>query len=365
MISKFYKLLDKSWSANDVQKYIDPHIKCYRSYSLNTLMRLGGASGGVVSTLLSHAMSSKTIDGALVCRSEIQGKTCRAFPVIARSEEELQASQGSKYVQTHYFPEATRLINSFSGPLAVVGLPCQIAALNQKMLRQPELRERVALTIALFCGHNSMPHLINTFLEKVERTNGSAVKDLRFRIGHWRGRMLFRLEDGRIVDKSFKEFSLYQNLFFFAQKSCLHCKDHFGYEADLCVGDIWSYKYKFEKIKHSSLIAKTQTGVQLVQEASTGGALHCKQISAEEVLGGQSRSAPFHYNVTARHKAGKLLKVNIPDTTREPVSWHEYLAACIAVFNWKLSHKHPHLVFLVPRKLLTVYLYIFKALESM
>lgn len=359
------KCLKKKWPPEDIHNYIGQYEQCYLGCSCNDKIRLGGASGGVVTTLLVNSLRKGLIDGALVCRSEIVNGKCKAFPVIARTEEDLVAAQGSKYVKTDYFPEATKLITAFEGRLGVVGLPCHISALARKIDRNHELNSKIAYKIALFCGHNSESELINSIIKQIERKYDSPVKDIRFRIGHWRGRMLFLLENGRIIDKSFKDFSLYQNLFFYSQKSCLTCGDHFGYNADVCVGDCWSYKWKNDSIKYSTFISRSSAGESLIQNVKKSDLMNVKAIQVEDVLDGQTRSAPFHYNVTARHKAGRLFGVHIPNANKVKVSWHEYIAACIVVLNWKISRKYPKLPLRIPKKLLCVYLYFFKGLQSL
>ena len=46
--------------------------------------------------------------------------------------------------------------------------------------------------------------------------------------------------------------------FFFSEKKCLACYDHYGYDADISVGDIWSYHLKNNPIKHTALVIKNE-----------------------------------------------------------------------------------------------------------
>lgn len=362
-----HKLLQKKWTDEDVSRMVGKFQGAYLSYATDDAIRLGGASGGAVTAMLDALLREGSIDGALVCTTHIINNKVRTRFIIARHKEGLLKSQGSKYVETSFIKEAIRLIDEFDGKVAVVGLPCNITALRKKITKNAVLASKVVFTIALFCGHNSQKILIDTLLDRLLYNKTASLEKFRFRIGHWRGRMVCKLIDDQVIERSFSEFSLYQNLFFFAERKCLSCFDHFGYSADLNIGDIWSYHFKRKNIKYNCIIAKTERGENLLQRTSASGALFLFPIKIFDVLDGQSRSVPAHYNVSARHRVAEFFGISIPDMTKCKVKWHEYLVAFIILINWKWS-LHPFfskLIFSVPKPILKIYLYFFKGLESL
>ena len=86
-----------------------------------------------------------------------------------------------------------------------------------------------------------------------------------------------------------------------------------------------------------------------------------------DILDGQSRIGPAHYNVSARVKAGKFLNLKLKDTVNENVKWHDYLNAYISILNMQLSEKNQikNLIFKTPRFIFKIFLYFKKALETL
>jgi hypothetical protein len=84
----------------------------------------------------------------------------------------------------------------------VCGLPCDISNLRRWEERDPELADRVALRIALFCGHNSRKELIDGITLRLSREASPArLVDFHFRRGHWRGALLATYSNGVSISK--------------------------------------------------------------------------------------------------------------------------------------------------------------------
>ena len=359
-------ILHKGFSDQEIKKFIGEHVNSYLAYAGSEGTRKNAASGGVVSAILIDLLNNNLIDGALVCKTCIIDGRVRSRFTIAKTATEILDTQGSTYVSTNFPGEALKLIREFPGKLGVVGLPCDITMLYNKAQKDPFLKEKTFLTIALACGHNSQKQLIDNITTNLEKEANSELISYRFRRGHWRGELSAGFKDNKRITKSFSYFSLYQNLFFFCEKKCLHCYDHFGYNADLSIGDIWSYELKKKSVKSNFIIAKTMNGSSILENILSRSTLMIRPIKISEIVEGQKRSAPFHYNLSARHKAGIKLGISIADHVSEKVKWHEFIAAYIVLFNWKLS-QHQHMrnwIFKIPRLFLKVYLYLLKGLES-
>jgi coenzyme F420-reducing hydrogenase beta subunit len=259
------------------------------------------------------------------------------------------------------------LIRSFEGHVAVVGLPCDIAALRHRCQKEPELAKKVVLTFALVCGHNSRTSLIDEITSRLEREAGQNLKDYRFRVGHWRGRLEADFQDGTTISKPSKFFNDYQNLFFFCERKCMACTDHYGYHADISVGDVWLFRLKDDPVKHSGLIIRTEAGEKLFQSTLDAGRIISDDLNIRDIMDGQSRIGPAHYNVSARVRAGRLFGLKLKDTVNEPVTWHAYLNALITIANMRLTESAwgRKLIFMMPRPILKLSLYFKKALESL
>ncbi len=362
----FAKSIRKKWTSEQVNQYIGHYQQCYFTYAADENLRQTAASGGSVTALLSYLLQNGKIDGALVCRSVInaEGKLRPEF-FIARSLEDLKSAQGSKYIAVRFASQAFPLIRAFDGRLAVVALPCDISILQRARLTDAEIGRKVILTIGLFCGHNSEPILTDSIVEKL-RPQQQPLSRYYYRLGHWRGHLQAEFGSDHVVTRPFAYFSDYQNLYFFCQRKCHHCFDHTSYEADLSAGDIWSLRMKEEPIKHTALITRSDYATQVVQEALHHNYLVGRAEPIDEVCEGQARTLPFHYNISARAKAGRLLGEKVNDKLQTKVYWWEYLTALLIMFNEKVSrtNRGRKMILALPRPLMKLYLYFIKLLES-
>ncbi|OQA64702.1 MAG: coenzyme F420-reducing hydrogenase subunit beta [Ignavibacteria bacterium ADurb.Bin266] len=349
-----------------IPKIIGAYRCAYACYSNDSSLRQFSASGGGVTTLLISALKKKKIDGALVCRTVIEkGKV---FPVfyIAKTADDFLLSMGSKYVQADFNGQAMRLIESYKGKLAVVGLPCNLMVLRKRCDNNPELKKKIKFTIALFCGHGTTRELIDTITPRLENEAGSVLTDFSFRTGHWRGVLSGRFANGKEIVKKTSYYNLYQNLYFFAEKKCLSCYDHFGYLADISAGDIWTSEYKKKDIKHTGLIIRTIAGEQIISIAKESKMLFAEEVMIDKIFSGQKRVAPTHYNVSARKFAGKILGISISETNKSRFNMVDLLIALIILANWKWSQSNrlSKLIFYTPRIILKIFLYLLKGLET-
>jgi coenzyme F420-reducing hydrogenase beta subunit len=361
------RVLKKEWSDEHVRRYVGNYKSTHLTHASDLEVRRKAASGGATSALLIHGLSAGFFDGAVICKAILVEGKVRAHFEIATAADQVLSARGSKYVETRFLQEVIPLIRSFEGRVAVVGLPCDIAALRDRCQKEPELAKKVVLTFALVCGHNSKTGLIDEITSRLEWETGQKLKDYRFRVGHWRGQLEADFEDGTTISKPSKFFNDYQNLFFFCERKCMACTDHYGYHADITVGDVWLFRLKDDPIKHSGLIIRTEAGAKLFQSSFDAGRIIRENLDIRDIMDGQSRIGPSHYNVSARVRAGRLFSLKLKDTVNEPVTWHAYLNAFITIANMRLSEKPwgKKLIFIVPRPILKLGLYFKKALESL
>jgi coenzyme F420-reducing hydrogenase beta subunit len=357
--------LRKDWSAEKVHQYIGHFKKTFFAYAADEKARENAASGGIATALLSYLLEKKLIDGALVCRSVVREGQVRPEFIIARDNAALLSSQGSTYMAVDFISDALPLLRAFKGRLAVVLLPCDTTSLRRAMANDPALEEKIALLITLFCGHNSLPELTDMVIRKIKPKNSELI-GFRHRKGHWRGHLAAEFDNGQIIEKPFSFFSDYQNLYFFCQQKCHHCSDHTGTNGDISVGDIWSLRMKEEPIKHNAVITRSIDGARILSDAVASGVVIAAEEPIAEICEGQARSMPFHYNISARARAGKPLGFKIKDTVYAKVRWNDLAAAWLALFNEKFSRSASgrRIIARTPRFVLKLILYLIKGLES-
>lgn len=361
------KWFQKEWPPDVVSKYMGDYKETFFTYATAPSFRKQAASGGSITALLSYLLTSGQVDGALVCRTFINEKgESRPEFFIATNDDDLLLSQGSKYIAVPFSSQALPLIRDFSGSLAVVALPCDVSILRRVQEKETSIADKITLVISLFCGHNSEPILTDMIVEKL-RTDSHRLVSYKYRSGHWRGQLQANFANQEEpITKPFSYFSDYQNLYFFSQRKCHHCFDHTGFNADISAGDIWSLRMKEEPIKHTALVTRNEFSTDLVRSAIQKGILTGRVEPVAEVCEGQARTMPFHYNVSARSKAGRFLNEKIKDRVNEPVNVRDFIVAWMVLFNEKFSRtqKGQKIILSVPKPVLKLYLYFIKFLES-
>lgn len=358
------RLTAHKWEGAEVAAMMGPVREAYLAHATDAAVREKAASGGAVTALLLSLLESGRIAGALTCVTSVEDGRVRACYRIARTREEILAARGSTYVLGDFAREALPLIRESAGSVAVVALPCEIALLR----RDETLADKVVLAVSLFCGHTTETPLVDGLVERLSRAAGGArLQRFRFRSGHWRGRLTAEFEDGTVIEKPSSHYLLYHNLYYGAPKKCLFCGDHFGYGADISAGDLWSQKLKGDELKHTGLVVKTAAGADAVSAAMRDGFLEATPVPVGGILDGQRRTAPFHFNVTARSQAAAALGMRIPDRVHTTVRWHERTAARMALRNHLATRDAVgcESVLARNRRLLKLKLYWLKGLESL
>lgn len=358
------KVAQKRWTAEDATKYVGSFRSVYMTHAADEQFRKEAASGGTTTALLAHLLTSGEIDGVLTVQTVVRDGRVDCDYVIAESVEALKACQGSKYQKVRFASQALPLLQTYKGRVAVVALPCDCTVLMRARQRDPGLDQKVKLVLALVCGHNSEPELTEFVTRKLGKGRGNLV-DFKYRTGHWRGELTAIYEGGAVIKRPFNTFSDYRNLYICAERKCHACHDHYGYHCDISMGDIWSLHLRRDPIKHTGAIVRTDIGEKVFAAAVDAGAIKAKPESIYQILDGQSRTMPFHYNTSARSRVGRFLGIKIKDSVGEKVRPIDYLIAFIAMSNEKLSRSAigRSFLFKIPRPILRAYLYFFKALE--
>ncbi|MCC5982598.1 MAG: Coenzyme F420 hydrogenase/dehydrogenase, beta subunit C-terminal domain [Oceanicaulis sp.] len=361
------RLTKKKWSEAEIDAMVGPARSAWLTYANDEAVRDRAASGGTTSALLIHMLETGAIDGAIVCRTFIEEGKVRAHFVLAHTREDILAARGSKYVETKFLREVLPILEQNEGRFAVCGLPCDITNLKRWEEKNPKLAGKVALRLAFLCGHNSRKELIDHITcQLCTKAGGDCqLTDYEFRTGHWRGELEARFDNGQTIRKPFAFFSDYRNLYFFAERKCVACIDHFGYDADIALGDVWLYSLRDDPMKHTGILVRTERAEAAFNALKDAGLVHGEEITREMILDGQTRIAPVHYNVSARSRAGKLFRVKVPDNHNMKVGPIKYFSAVVGMANMRWSeHKEGRQVMAIPRPLIRIYLIFKKGLET-
>jgi coenzyme F420 hydrogenase subunit beta len=338
-------------SAATLKRYLGSWDAAYLGYATAEETRARAASGGVVSALLIDLLERGKVQGALVSRVEVADGQIQAHPFIARTLAEILQAQSSIYMEFPWLEEARSLLAEADGRVALVGLPCAIAALRRLEARDPALCEKIALHIALVCGRSSSKELLLEVLAR-KGIREADVAGIRFREGHWRGQMRVWLQDGTDVAFPFEHFSLYRNLHFGCPTRCLSCADPLGEHADVVCGDVWLYELKARAVKHSLVLSRSPQATAWLEAMSARGVLMLEAVPPEMVFRAQRRGLiPAKRGKAAKAQLARLFGYRMRYESPWRSRWNDYLVAAMVLLNyrWAANPRWRQLIFRLPR----------------
>lgn len=221
-----------------------------------------GQYGGTVSAILAHGIETGAIDGAIVAgRSSRYGLLPE--PVLARTVDDVSDSTGSKYTACPSLKILDQSIKECE-KLAVVGRPCQVIALRKRIACDPEVGERIALIIGLFCMWSLDYKKLARHLSSTLDIKKAKKVDIPY------NRFVVEMEDG----PKEMEFEPIQAM---RKSTCDLCFDFTSELADLSVG---STEWKDD---WNTLIPRTERGEKAVEAARADGKLKAEPLPDDRV----------------------------------------------------------------------------------
>jgi coenzyme F420 hydrogenase subunit beta len=250
-------------------------------------------NGGVVSSLLIHALDTGLIDGVLLTDKD---EKWFPKPVIAKTADEIMSCMGSKYTIAPTLSSYNDAINEFKlEKLAFVGMPCQIHAVRKLQMFSPLSKEygKFTFIIGLYCFSNYSYDLMNNFIQGELGISLSSVKKMD--VSH--GNFYIYLNDTSIKEVPLKEIRKYK------WGSCHYCKDFSAELADISVGSVGALNNKWntvflrtdigtkifnEMVKAKKIVTSSEFDVLKIEQDSLRKKTRMKQIDVKVLKGMQS-----------------------------------------------------------------------------
>ena len=277
---------------------IDLKPTSYAAWSLNDDIRKNSSSGGIAFEIGRQMLQQ----GFKIC--VVRYNYAKQIPehYIARNEEELAASAGSKYLQSD-------TTDGFAGidihdKYVVTGTPCQIASFR-RYIRRFRVESNFIL-VDFFC--HGVPSML--LWQKYLRTIGENAKltDIKWRSKRrgWHDSWAMGIDGEKTAEKmdwhdsynllirgkkSFFNSRLSQGDVFYnlflgdfccnraCQKNCKYKYDRSS--ADIRIGDLWGRTYRKNEDGVSALVAFTEKGNMLIQQMNCELKEHPFEVVAE------------------------------------------------------------------------------------
>ncbi len=325
---------------------------CFVGYSTNKNIREAGASGGIVTQLLTYMLEKNLIDGALVLGSEDDKKGYRINPVIARSTEMLKEAARSKYLISPHLTKIQEIMET-EGRYAIVALPCQTHAIRKYRKINKKFRNRVKLVIGLHCNTVYEPYLLDDMIE-ISGYRRDEVSNVEFRGGEWPGYIQLTLKNGKVVRPfKFEEIKDAINTLklFYSTRRCNLCMDFSAEYSDLTVADPWlrgeDGNYLYDD-GWTTILTRTETGDKVIQDATSAGYIITEDLPLQTYMMNFERNATYkRSHVPKNINMRKMFKLPVPEYSRpfKTFTLVSYLPVFVKISLLYISRKSKFLRF--------------------
>ena len=241
--------------------YLGPWRALWFGWAADPDVRHAGASGGVATALLTGALEEGLVD-AVVAVGTAPANPLEAVGVVCRTTTEVAASRGSKYNVVALNTQLRRVLDE-PGRYAVVGLPCHVQGLRLAQRRSRRLRERVVLSLGVFCGLTNEPRTTEIFARQAG-LDPAELSAVSYRGPGWPGGLRLETRDGRVRRRDFPD---YFDRYCWAHQPprCRICPDSLAELADVSVGDAWLDRFEGSD-GVSDIVVRTPAGEAFMAE---------------------------------------------------------------------------------------------------
>ncbi len=314
-------------------------LRIAAGYAADTTIRREAASGGITTALLARLLREKSI-GVAYCTA---GRSPEAGGgILARSLDDLTLTTGSHYHPVAFGRNLGALVEG-AETFAFVGLPCEIAAMRRLMAERPDVAKRCIIMIGLFCGGINRFSGIGRYLRRFG-IDPQQVDSIDYRHGAWPGQIAVGLrgESGfrfapRIRGNSRLNILHYMISFqgYAMLPRCRICPDQISDFADIAVGDPHLPRFKKQDGPgYSAVIARTERGRMILDQAEKGGVIVLGPLSRDEVVESQgytleNRRHTLVYVDMARRLGFEPPQVDVYADLKQPISTHQHVYAFV------------------------------------
>ena len=252
----------------DISPVLGSYLTIYKGYSTDSKNEI--LPGGIATAIACYLLKHGVIDGVI---GIIPDDNASFKPAILRTTEEVYKAMGSKYTLIPTNEIINKILKS-DGKFLYIGLPCQIQGLQKAMEINTYLREKIFMTISLFCGFNMIKEATE-FL--VRKSRISDIKTLQYR----------GVKDSEtgflITGKDNKEFFVDKHGYtllnmFFSPERCWKCYDLTGEFSDLSLGDAWELK------KGSRIIVRSLKAYNVICDMKNQGSISIEESNEQDIL---------------------------------------------------------------------------------
>ena len=277
-------------------------------HATDNVINYQASSGGIITTLCIYLLENRIVDGVLQVRQSHENPI-RTEAHLSMTRKEILECMGSRYAPCSLFENLHNYLST-GYKLAVVGKPCDIAALKQYMTVYPERTRNILVTFSMMCM--GLPS--QTATKEMCKSLGidpDNVKNVRYRGFGWPGQAMVESCDGEKRECSYIESwgaILGRDTLF----RCKLCPNGFGEFADITCGDAWycesdNPKFDSNKAGRSFIFARSQKGKELIDRVIEEGKIVVESYDMSEMPLIQNSQYQRKINIPIRYVLYKML----------------------------------------------------------
>lgn len=281
-----------------------PVLEIWEGYPADKNIHYQGSSAGMSTAIALYCLERGGMHGVVHIAGDkdnpLNNKT-----IMSHSRAELLASTGSRYAPASPC-SGLGFIEEAPDQCVFIGKPCDVAAVRKAQYLKPILKEKIGVTISIFCAGTPASRGTTDFLAE-HRIDPNQVQELRYRGCGWPGHFTVRV-NGQ------DEYALkmtYGDSWDFLQRyrpyRCHLCPDGTGEFADIACGDPWYREIQEGALGSSLVVVRTERGRRIVREAMEAGYIHLKPGTSEMLVESQRNLLSKRSSIWGRSAAFKVI----------------------------------------------------------
>ncbi|MBL4838880.1 MAG: Coenzyme F420 hydrogenase/dehydrogenase, beta subunit C-terminal domain [Kordiimonadaceae bacterium] len=328
-----------------------PVLEVWQGHAVDEHIRYKASSGGAITALALNAIERSGFHGALhikACKSDPTRNEAR----ISQNRHQLLEGAGSRYAPASIC-DKLHLITGAAQKTVVIGKPCDIAGALSVARFMPEVKEKMGLTISIFCAGTPSNSGTSKLLQRLSPSKPGHLLELNYRGDGWPGKMRTKWQIGNKIERQSISYEegwgeiLQQH----RQWRCHTCNDHTGEYADISVGDPWQTPRQHNKIGQSLIIVRTERGRKAVRKAQEDGYLVIEKQEPNILFDAQPNLFSTKGAVWGRSVALSTCGIQAPTKTKASFNcWmalpitakmQSILGTIKRIIQKRLRHAHP------------------------
>ena len=246
-------------------------LRMVEAYATDPDIRHAGSSGGVLTGLALHLLESGRAKAVLHVAAS-SDRPMRTVSHVSRTRDDVLRAAGARYGPAAPLTLLGGLLTA-GEPFAVIGKPCDIAAVRNVGRRDARVRESVVALLTVMCGGQAdMPFLWG--LLEANKMREEDVSNFRCRGNGCPGPTSIETRDGRRVEFTYDEVwgdAIHE---WGLPYRCKICPDSQGEQADIMAFDSIAPEHAEEDTEgFNSVIVRTARGAGLLRKAQAVGSL--------------------------------------------------------------------------------------------